>query len=291
MGKIPTHCLGEGEEGRMSFMQFARAYGLILDTVIPFRWVRVPTVAHPRKKNGAYKYMETHGFVQEHSTMTEPALWKPEGDQQIDVAKMQRQAKEVAQDIEAKRKVAAERAEWILSQCSLETHPYLEAKGFKDERANVWSDGNRLVIPMRVGRQIVGCQLIDEAGDKKFLFGQRTSGAAFVIDARGPNVLCEGYATALSVRAALTALKRRYTLSVCFSAHNMKAIAKTLPSGFVVADNDASLTGQRVAQEIGWPYFLPPEVGQDFNDYHRATSLFKVSQALRSAMTELERKK
>ena len=285
MGEIAAHRMGEGKEGGMNFMQFAQAHGLIINSLIPFRWVRVPTVAHPRKRNGAYKFMETHGFVQEHSTMTEPALWKPEGDQKIDVAKMQRQAKEVAQDIEVKRKEAAERAEWILSQCSLEAHPYLEGKGFKDERANVWSEGNLLVIPMRVGRQIVGCQLIDADGGKKFLFGQRTSGAAFVIDARGPNVLCEGYATALPIRAALAALKKRYTLFVCFSAHNMKVIAKTLPSGFVVADNDASGTGERVAAEIGWPYYMPPEVGQDFNDYHRAQSLFKVSQALRVAMT------
>ena len=277
--------MGEGEEGRMTFLQFAQAHGLIVNTLIPFKWVRVPTVHHPRKRNGAYKFMETHGFVQEHSTMTAPALWKPEGNQQIDVAKMQRQSKEVAQDIEAKRKEAAERAEWILSQCELKTHPYLERKGFKDELVNVWDDGNRMVIPMRVGRQIVGCQLIDEAGEKKFLFGQRTGGAAFVIDARGDNVLCEGYATALSIRAALTALKRRYTLFVCFSAHNLKTIAATLPSGFVVADNDASGTGEKVAKEIGWPYFMPPEVGQDFNDYHRTTSLFKASQALRAAMT------
>lgn len=287
MGEIAAHRMGEGKEGGMNFMQFAQAHGLIINSLIPFRWVRVPTVAHPRKRNGAYKFMETHGFVQEHSTMTEPALWKPDGDQKVDIAAMQRQAKEVAQDIEAKRKEAADRAEWILSQCSLETHPYLERKGFKDERANVWTDKDRmlLVIPMRVGRQIVGCQLIDEAGDKKFLFGQRTSGAAFVIDARGPNVLCEGYATALSIRAALAALKRRYTLFVCFSAHNMKVIAKTLPSGFVVADNDASRTGEIAAQEIGWPYFMPPTVGQDFNDFHQQTSLFKVSQALRASMT------
>lgn len=271
----------------MNFLQFAQAHGLIVNTLIPFKWVRVPTINHPRKRNGAYKYMETHGFVQEHSTMTEPVMWRPEGGQQIDMGKMRRQAREVARGIEAGRQEAAKRAEWILSQCSLETHPYLERKGFKDERANIWKDGDRnlLVIPMRVDRKIVGCQLIDEAGDKKFLRGQRTSGAAFVIDARGDNVLCEGYATALSIRAALAAIKRRYTLFVCFSAHNMKTIALTLPGGFVVADNDASNTGERVAKEIGWPYFMPPEVGQDFNDFHRAQSLFRVSQALKSAMT------
>ena len=126
-------------------------------------------------------------------------------------------------DIERCQTEAAKRAEWILSQCSLETHPYLERKGFKDEIANVWErDGVRvLLIPMRVGRRIVGVQLIDPEGDKRFLAGQRTSGAAFIMDNKGRNVLCEGYATALSIRAALTALKTRYTLFVCFSAGNL----------------------------------------------------------------------
>jgi putative DNA primase/helicase len=97
-------------------------------------------------------------------------------------------------------------------------------------------------------------------------------------------VLCEGYATALSIRAALNAIKARYTLFVCFSANNLGRIAKTLPKGLVVADNDASLTGERVARETGWPYFMPPTVGHDFNDLHLSTSLFKCSQALRSAL-------
>lgn len=287
MGKVAAHCVGEREEGSMTFIDFARAHGLIINILIPFKWVRVPTVSHPKKRNGAYKFMEDHGFVQEHSTMTDVAMWRPEGDQKVDTKDLQRRAKAAAVDIAKKQHEAAQRAQWILSQCSLEAHPYLERKGFKDERANVWTDGDRvlLVIPMRVGREIVGCQLIDADGGKKFLFGQRTSGAAFVMDNKGLNVLCEGYATALSIRAALAALKKRYRLFVCFSAHNTKVIAQTLPSGFVVADNDASGVGEKAAKEIGWPYFMPPTVGHDFNDFHRAESLFKVSQALKSAMT------
>jgi putative DNA primase/helicase len=52
--------------------------------------------------------------------------------------------------------------------------------------------------------------------------------------------------------------------------------------GFVVADNDASETGEKSALATGLPYFLPP--AGDFNDYHRATSTFKASQALRQWM-------
>lgn len=270
----------------MTFLQFAQLHGLIVSFLIPFKWVRVPTTDHPRSRNGAYKFLETHGYVQNHATQTEVSVWKDEG-AVVDVKAMAQRAKSAQQEIERRQRDAAERAEWILSQCALEAHPYLERKGFKDDRGNVWEkDGQRLlVIPMRVGRQIVGVQLIDADGGKKFLTGQRTSGAAFVMDNKGRAVLCEGYATALSIRAALSAIKTRYTLFVCFSAGNLSTVAATLPSGFVVADNDASGTGERVAKEIGWPYFMPPEVGQDFNDYHLATSLFRCSQVLRAAMT------
>ena len=133
---------------------------------------------------------------------------------------------------------------------------------------------------MRVGHQLVGCQVINEEGGKKFLFGQRTSNAAFVFDNKGPNILCEGYATALSVRAAMKALKRRYTLHVCFSAGNMKKVASTLPNGFVIADNDLSRTGQNTAEAIGWPYWMPSESSMDANDVHQRDGLFKFSQSL-----------
>jgi phage/plasmid primase-like uncharacterized protein len=41
---------------------------------------------------------------------------------------------------------------------------------------------------MRIGKNIVGCQLIQEDGSKKFLFGQRSSGAQFVFDNGGQRV-------------------------------------------------------------------------------------------------------
>jgi phage/plasmid primase-like uncharacterized protein len=274
----------------MTFVEFARACGIIIDFDPPIgRWIRLPTVDHPKKRNGAIKFLGNFGFAQNHATQTEVSVWRSENDSPANIAQQQRIAKQAQAEIAAKQKRAAEKAEWILSQCELATHDYLVGKGFPEERANVWTTDDEtqlLVIPMRVGRQVVGCQLIDGQGGKKFLSGQRTSDAAFVIDNRGLPVLCEGYATALSIRAALAALKARYTLFVCFSAHNLGRLAKELPKGLVVADNDASGTGERVAKETGWPYFLPPEVGMDFNDFHQATSLFKCSQALRSALLQ-----
>lgn len=269
----------------MDFIDFARAHGILIAAEPPIgKWVRLPTVDHPRSRNGAVKFMGDHGFVQNHATMTEVAVWKADNDKPIDTKAMARRLKKVQVDIEAGQRRAAEKADWILSQCELLTHPYLEAKGFKDAVGNVWTPDKEklLAIPMRVGDKIVGCQLIDEAGGKKFLKGQRTSGAAFVIGQRGLNVVCEGYATGLSIRAALAALKTPSRLFVCFSAGNLGKVAATLPRGLCVADNDASGTGEKVAKETGWRYFMPPEVGQDFNDWHIATSLFKCSQALRS---------
>ena len=266
----------------MHLLDFCRIHGVILDREPPIGvWKRYPTQDKPTHRNGAVKYMGTHAFIQNHATMTEIEVWHAEGDSVMDPNKARKAVEAAARDIRDKQQEAARKAASILNQCQIGFHPYLERKGFKEEQGNVWKtdDGLLLVIPMRVGHHLVGCQIIREDGEKKFLFGQRTSGAYFCFDNKGPNILCEGYATALSIRAAMKALKRRYTLYTCFSAGNMKKVAATLPNGFVVADNDLSRTGQNTAEAIGWPYFMSEAVG-DFNDLHQSTSLFKCSQAL-----------
>jgi putative DNA primase/helicase len=48
----------------------------------------------------------------------------------------------------------------------------------------------------------------------------------------------------------------------------------------VVADNDESGTGERIAKQTGLPYWMPPDIGFDFNDYHIKYGLFKASQAI-----------
>jgi putative DNA primase/helicase len=138
---------------------------------------------------------------------------------------------------------------------------------------------------MRIDGKLFGCQLIDEDGKKKFLSGQKTSHSTFVIDNKGTNVLCEGFATALSVQAAMKSLRRRYTIHVCFSAGNMAKIARDLEAGVVVADNDASGTGEKTAKDIGWPYWMSKTVGNDANDDHKEMGLFKFSQSLLKAFS------
>jgi putative DNA primase/helicase len=271
----------------MELLQFARLHGLIIDVMPPMGvWKRYPTEDHPHKRNGALKFMGDVAFLQNHATETEITVWKAEANSKIDYAKIKRIAQQADDDIKRKQAEAARTAAWMLKESQFAHHPYLSAKGFPDEQGNIYvkDDVLLLLIPMRVGPHLVGVQVIEPEGKKKFLFGQRTSNAEFIWDNKGPHILCEGYATSLSIRAAMKALKRRYTLHVCFSAGNMEKIAATLQGGYVVADNDASQTGLNTAKKIGWPYFMPPTTGQDFNDFASEVGLFRSSQALAKSL-------
>ena len=267
----------------MDFITFARLHGIVIDNEPRIGlWRRYSTEDKPAHKNGAVKFMGDHAFIQNHATMTKIVVWKADADAKIDHEKIRRIAQQADQDIKRKQIEAARTAAWMLKESQIATHPYLAAKGFSDEQGNIYvKDGVLLMlIPMRVGPNLVGVQIIEPEGKKKFLFGQRTSNAEFVWDNKGTHILCEGYATGLSIRAAMKALKRRYTLHVCFSAGNMEKIAASLPGGFVVADNDLSQTGVNTAKKIGWPFYVPPVVGQDFNDFATEVGLFRASQAL-----------
>ena len=267
----------------MHLLDFCRLHGVIVDREPPIGlWKRYPTQDKPTHRNGAVKYMGTHAFIQNHATMTEIEVWHAEGDSVMDPNKARKLVEAAHHDIREKQRQAAKKAAGILHNCQIGYHPYLERKGFKDHQGKIWKHQGELllIVPMRIGQRLVGCQIIHEDGTKKFLFGQRTSEAAFTFDNHGPHILCEGYATALSIRAAMKALKRRYTLHVCFSAGNMKKVAANLPGGYVIADNDASRTGQNTAEQIGWPYWMPDTVGFDANDTHQRDGLFRFSQSL-----------
>jgi putative DNA primase/helicase len=274
----------------MRFEEFAAAHGLLLRHVEFGKWVRVPTTDKPTKKNGAYRHMGTHAHVQNHATMGEVATWFPDSsdDIRIDAEAVRRRCEKAARELQEGRQKAAARAADMLRQCSLERHAYLYGKGFPDERGNVLAldSGPLLLIPMRVAGRLVGVQTITTDGEKKFLFGQQCSGAEYVIDNKGRDFFCEGYATGLSVRAALSALKMRYRVHVCFSAHNLAKLAGNCEGGIVIADNDLSGAGLRAAQQSGRRFFMPPTVGQDFNDMHKSCGVFKLSQMLRQFMMD-----
>jgi putative DNA primase/helicase len=277
----------------MTFEEFARMHGVVVGRLIEGRWVRVTTEDKPKHKNGAYKFVGEAGWVQNWATMTEPAMWRAEGGVTSTAQRRIRQAAtQAAREAAQNAARAAKKAEQILAECELAPHPYLEAKGFPAELVNVWQreSDNLMVVPMRCGSELVGCQLVRPAGDKKFLFGQRSGGAEFVFNGKGQHFLCEGYATALSARQALTNLKVGYTLHVTFSAGNMKKVADSLPSGIVIADNDESRTGERTAQEIGWPYWISDKVNEDANDYAQRAGVFALAMGLKRVLMEARRR-
>lgn len=269
----------QGEEGRVTFADFARAHGLMVDSITAGRWVRVPTVDHPRKRNGAYKLLGSIGWVQNHATMTEPVQWT--GADDIDTKARARDLEIARRDTKRRQERAALKASAMLGYSEMKTHPYLAKKGFPETLGHVLDE--RLLVPMFCGEPLVGCQVIDADGGKKFLGGQRADGATFTIG-RGKPVLCEGYATGLSVHAAATALKARCAVVVCFSASNLQRVGETRRDAVVVADNDASETGAKVAKATGLPWWMPPDVGHDFNDFHQQVGLFRASQALRGLL-------
>jgi putative DNA primase/helicase len=185
---------------------------------------------------------------------------------------------------------AAKKADWIMHQTVHEQHAYLESKGWPDAKGAVWRPDekqNLLCIPMRVGNALVGVQMIDREGGKRYLTGQRTSEAEYLISNNGRGAadwFVEGYATGLSLRECLHALRTRYRIHITFSAGNLAKVAALHGGGYVVADRDDSGTGERVAVQTGLPYYLPSE--GDFNDMHKAQGTFKASQALRRWISE-----
>jgi putative DNA primase/helicase len=249
--------------------------------------MRFPTVDHPKTRNGAVKWMGSIGYCQNHATQTEVSVWHGEGESTVSLQVIQQAAREIADG----QREAAEKAKWIISQCQHGKHDYLKAKGFSDEQGYIYvKDGVQLlVIPMWVGRNLVGVQLIDPDGNKRFLKGQRTSNAEFIFNNSGPHYLCEGYATALSLRHILKSLKKTYTIHVCFSAGNLVKVAEGL-TGFVIADHDkpnpqtGTRAGHEVVKKIGWPYWMSDTVGEDLNDYSRRVGLFRAGQNLSKAM-------
>jgi len=246
----------------MTFDQFAREHGLLIDHIVEGRWIRVPTEDHPRKKNGAYIFDGRSGLIQNHAVHLQPVRYVSSEpfvpDPQAAVKRQKQRDDQIKRQIDAAKKAA-----FIFNNVTLEPHPYLIRKGFT-EPAKVWK--GMLAVPMRIDSNLVGLQLIQPDGTKRFLTGQRTKGASLSIDNKGPDVLVEGLATGLSVRRALKLARVRYKIHVCFSAGNMLEIAKGLDRPIVVADNDPM--GIATAKKIASRYWVG-EAGEDFNDYEQ----------------------
>lgn len=215
-----------------------------------------------------------------------------------------------AERMDQERRQAAVRASAaMVAACEPLAHPYLERKGFPDEIGNVLDDPARLipsgeffdgmryqvrqmagpflVIPGRIAKQVVTVQLIDAEGAKLNMKAAPMKGAAHRLATGRETWVCEGYATALSVRAALRLLGRSATVLSAFSAANVAKVAEGLTGSIIAADHDKPLeqlhgkgTGEFYAAKSGRVWAMPPELG-DFNDMHQARGLRAVAVHLR----------
>lgn len=268
----------------MTFIEFCEAHGLIIDRPFkPGKWGRYRTKTHPRKRNAAAKLDGDIGFVIDFSVGTKAEIWRSDKPQIVNPVVLRETIKRNDEERRLAQEKAAMRASMIISKCVTGRHEYLRRKGFPDEKGLIWChDGTEhLIVPMRDElEQLVGLQTIDSDGNKRFLYGQKTRGANFMMGRGGKHILCEGYATGLSVRDAMRALKQNVSVHVCFSAGNLVEVSKRLNPGLVVADNDASRTGEIKAKETGWAYWISDREGEDYNDYMRRVGMRAASDAL-----------
>jgi phage/plasmid primase-like uncharacterized protein len=294
----------------MSFLNFAQQHGLVIRNLLADGQIhRCPTQSKPTSNNGAYFLDGSRGWAMDWATGEEPHWYQDDNakpwtkEQKAEVARRQNEQR---RERERGARTAAMLASKMLSEAELlvprparpwkpgrpaleavPAHPYLFKKGFPDESGLV-RDGE-LLIPMydcnAYGVHPVGLQRILPDGTKLYLSGQRSKGAVFRLGSGRAREkwLVEGFATALSVRAALKALYRQDDVFVCFSAGNLQHIASQGIGTHVFADNDASETGETAAKATGLPYAMAETVGYDANDLHLACGL--------EAVVELVRKK
>lgn len=206
-------------------------------------------------------------------TPEEKRAWR----KKMDDAKAQREA-----DMAREHAECAVRAAEMWEQAQEMSHAYAVRK-------MVGTDGTRvlngeLLIPVRHGPgPLVGLQRIMADGEKRFLKGTPMAGAYTVLgkpSKHGPVVICEGWATGMSIRAATG-----YCVVVAFNAGNLEPVAvkirKALPEALVIIGcdddfktkgNPGMTAGADAARTIGamvaWPVWMNEQTGTDFNDLH-----------------------
>lgn len=281
----------------MRFEDFCRLHGLIVDSAIEGRWVRVPTTDHPRTRNGAYKFLGNIGWCQNHAQSTEVSTWRPDASTpKIDHEGIAARAREFERRMVAGWKRAADTATKLIRESKPGEHNYLHSKGLGHVRGFVLEDG-ALLVPMRHWdtNEVQGAQVIrwlpdERKYEKKMLPGMRAKGAVFRIGSRtaARTWLVEGYATGLSLECALTTLRLRDAIVVCFSAGNLMHVASMLKGDrLVFADNDESGAGERAAVATGLRYCMAGTVGHDANDMHQAEGIYRVASLMLDA-TQME---
>lgn len=284
-----------------AFIAFAAAHGVEIKRLDDSGKIRrCGTTEHPHSQNGAYVFDGRGGWCWAWDGAGRAIAYNdPDANPLTEAEKARQEAKRQAfRDEQAHmHRHAAQWAAKLLAMTRPMEHGYLQLKGLKTVQAPVLPDGE-LFIPMRDVRsnELLGAQIVqwlpeERRWEKKYLYGMRSKGAVLRL---GPpraaeTILCEGYATALSIEAAVRQMKLNAAVLVCFSDHNMKVAAeRTTGRRYVIADHDAPQRdpikarlnpgeqGQRAAVATGLGWAMADTEGFDANDLHKASGLMAV---------------
>jgi putative DNA primase/helicase len=197
--------------------------------------------------------------------------------------------------------------------------PYLERKGVEGEACRYLADGTVVIPLLRYDKPreeaLRAVQRIQPDGFKLFTKGFAKTGCSVrlgeIDDATALAMVCEGYATGLSIRMATG---RRWPVFVALDAYNLAwAIEILRPlyprTHFLVCadddwkseDHEGPNPGRRKAKaaakttphcDIVWPVFNPDtreEKDTDFNDLHLRQGLDAVGQQLLGVIGSIEK--
>lgn len=230
--------------------------------------------------------------------------WRPDGGGTLPRPKPKPPGQAEAEARAEARRVARAKAwaEEILRNSEIDTHPYLAAKGFPDHEVLTYQVPNGVKWEPIIGQRLfvvpildadgatLSVQLIRADGGKLFLPGASIRGGSFPFGGQvGYSRVvwyCEGYATALSIQAALRELRFGDRIVVCFSDGGVRELATDNPRAIVMADHDGSGAGEAAARWTGRPWRMPPEVG-DWNDFQARHGVEALVQVVRKVRLEV----
>jgi len=189
-------------------------------------------------------------------------------------------------EIKRQREVVADTAEliWVKGGAADPEHPYLLRKGILTHGVRVTGDG-RLMAPLYTPEgKIASIQYIDADGGKLYHAGGQTGGCFWMVgtmDEPGVLYIAEGFATAATIHE----ITNRPCV-VAYSASNLVPVTGSMRDKYgstqemvIVADNDASGTGQKYADQASAKYgarVVMPPIDGDANDYVAAGHDLKI---------------
>lgn len=282
----------------------------------PGRWTRTDSLGKNGRNDAAVKIDDDQkgGFVYNYQT-AQGQKFRIDGvndnrpaDPRVEARRRAREAER-----ETERRLVERICADIVQGCRTDVHPYLKAKGFPDEPGLVCDDpreffpsgrfgellalalpegqGPFLIVPGRVGKTITTIQFIAPDGTKKNILRGVMSGASHRIASGRDTWVCEGIATAMTVRSALRLLGASVTVLSAFSASNVGQVAEAIPGSRIAADHDKPVesleglgAGEFYARRSVRKWTMPKLLGDDFNDLHQREGLRAVALLLREAL-------